>query len=249
MLKTTISTIPKKGTQTELKNERGIFLVNSVRGVFMRLMFNSEYEMINNNMSDSNIGGRKDKSCINLIWVINQIIQDQLQYKSNPPIIFQQYDYQQMFDSMSLSEACADLYDLGLRNNKLQVLYKANKGVAINMKTTSGLTEEATINEIVMQGDTWASTMASVQCDRFGKELIDEDMSFLYRYKKYVPIGILGQIDDLIGVTEAGYKAQQMNSFLNVKTADKHLQFGPSKCKSMLVGSTKVKLDHHKTNL
>ena len=81
-----------------------------------------------------------------------------------------------MFDSMSLSEACADLYDLGLRNNKLQVLYKANRGVAINVKTTSGLTEEATINKIVMQGDTWASTMASVQCDAFGKELLEEEL-------------------------------------------------------------------------
>ena len=78
MLKTTITIFPKKGTQTELKNERGIFLVNAVRGVFRRLMFNSEYEMINANMSDSNIGGRKTKRCINHIWVINSIIHEQL---------------------------------------------------------------------------------------------------------------------------------------------------------------------------
>ena len=59
MLKMTISTIPKKGKRTELRNLRGIFFVNSVRGVLMRLLFYSEYEMINNKMSDSNIGGRK----------------------------------------------------------------------------------------------------------------------------------------------------------------------------------------------
>ena len=33
--------------------------------------------------------------------------------------------------------------------------------------------------------------------------------------------------------------AHQLNSFMNVKTAEKSLQFGASKCKSMLVGKNK----------
>ena len=49
-------------------------------------------------------------------------------------------------------------------------------------------------------------------------------------------MGFLGLVDDIIGVTEAGVKAQMMNSFINVKTAEKYLQFGPKKCKSMLIG-------------
>ena len=44
-------------------------------------------------------------------------------------------------------------------------------------------------------------------------------------------------------MTEAGYKAQQMNTFMNVKTAEKTLQFGPTKCKSMLVGKGHQLLD------
>ena len=43
-------------------------------------------------------------------------------------------------------------------------------------------------------------------------------------------------IDDIIGVTLAGYNSAQMNSYLNVKTADKYLQFGLDKCKAMVVG-------------
>ena len=39
-----------------------------------------------------------------------------------------------------------------------------------------------------------------------------------------------------MGVTEAGEKAQKMNSFIYLKTAEKTLQFGPTKCKTMLVG-------------
>ena len=46
---------------------------------------------------------------------------------------------------------------------------------------------------------------------------------------------LLGLVDDTIGITEAGFRAQQMNAFLNVKTAEKQLQFGVTKCKSMLI--------------
>jgi hypothetical protein len=42
-----------------------------------------------------------------------------------------------------------------------------------------------------------------------------------------------------VGVTEAGFKAQQLKSFMNVKTAEKSLQFCTSKCKSMLVSKNK----------
>ena len=42
----------------------------------------------------------------------------------------------------------------------------------------------------------------------------------------------------LIGVTEAGYKSKQCQcqNNVNVKTADKCLQFGVKQCKSMLIG-------------
>ena len=49
-------------------------------------------------------------------------------------------------------------------------------------------------------------------------------------------MGFLSLVDDVIGVTEAGIKAQNMNAFINVKMAENGLQFGISKCKSMLIG-------------
>ena len=52
-------------------------------------------------------------------------------------------------------------------------------------------------------------------------------------------------MDDLIGVTKAGYKAQQMNTALNVKTAEKRLQFGLKKCKSMLISKDIVAIPNN----
>ena len=48
---------------------------------------------------------------------------------------------------------------------------------------------------------------------------------------------MFGFIDDSIGITEAGYKAQMFNALFNIKTAEKFLQFGVKKCKFLIVGS------------
>ena len=69
MKKATISTIPKSGSKLVMKNERGIFVLSAVRTIFMRLIYNTKYEVINSNMSDSNVGGRKEKSFITHIFV------------------------------------------------------------------------------------------------------------------------------------------------------------------------------------
>ena len=57
--------------------------------------------------------------------------------------------------------------------------------------------------------------MASNQVDSFGKQLITEEPEYIYKYKGYIPIGVLGMVDDLAGVSESGMKAVQLNSFIN----------------------------------
>ena len=81
----------------------------------------------------------------------------------------------------------------------------------------------------VLQGDTWASAMASSQVDSFGKEMLQEEPSYMYKFHGKVPIPLLGQVDDLIGVAEAGFKSAQLNFYVYVKPADKDLLFGIEK--------------------
>ena len=52
-----------------------------------------------------------------------------------------------------------------------------------------------------------------------------ESTGYGYKYMDILPISMLALVDDLIGITYAGYKAQQMNIALNVKAAGKRLQF------------------------
>ena len=64
-------------------------------------------------MSDSNVGGRQNKSGINHIWVMKSVIHDTLSSVKKKSVVFQKYDYTQMFDGMHSEEACGDIFDYG----------------------------------------------------------------------------------------------------------------------------------------
>ena len=51
-----------KGDKNDLKNDRGIFSVNIFRNLLLKMIYLDEYENIDSNMSDSNVGGRKRKN-------------------------------------------------------------------------------------------------------------------------------------------------------------------------------------------
>ena len=215
-------------------NERGIFRVAVLRYILMRIIYNTKYPEIDKNISDCQMGARKGKSCKNNLFIINGIIHDVMKSKKKKPIVLQIYDYAQMFDSINLKKAISDVFDAGLKDDNLILIHKANEEVNMAVNTPSGLSERQILKNNVLQGDTWGSLLASVQVDSIGKEC--EKSTYGYLYKDNLQVSLLGLVDDMIGVTEAGYKAQQMNALINVQTAGKGLQFGVTKCKAMLVG-------------
>ena len=141
------------------------------------------------------------------------------------PVTFQFYDYSQMFDSMNLQSAISDIYDNGVDDDQLALLYGSNKEISMAVKTPAGLSERQTVTDIVLQGDTFGSILASIQVDKIGTDCMDA--GHYYLYKNILPVGFRGLVDDIVGITESGHEAQMLNSFINVKTADKMLQFGP----------------------
>ena len=73
------------------------------------------------------------------------------------------------------------------------------------------------IQNTVLQGDTFGSILASVQVESIGRACIEAGHG--YKYKEKLQVGFLGLVDDIIGISEAGSKAQILNTFLNIKTA------------------------------
>ena len=96
-----------------------------LRNILDKLMYDDEYENIDANLTNCNVGSRKRRNIRDNLFVINAITNAS---KQNPKeaIDINVYDVIKCFDSLWLSECINDLYDAGLQNDKLVLLYKSN---------------------------------------------------------------------------------------------------------------------------
>ena len=132
-----------------------------------------------------------------------------------------------------------DLYETGVTNRNLALIYEANKTNKVSVVTPNGKTEAENVERIVMQGETLAPLECSVQVDAVAKECSDED-KHLYLYRNKVKIPPLTMVDDCIAMAKCGTDTVEINAYLNAKTNCKKLQYGEKKCVKMHVGKKKT---------
>ena len=85
-----------KGEKMDLNNERGIFIVNTLKSIFMKVVWSDVYEILFKNMSFSNIGGRRNKNIRNHVFILNGIINEVINGKAKA-IDIEIIDYRQCF--------------------------------------------------------------------------------------------------------------------------------------------------------
>ena len=226
-----------KGDKMDLNNDRGIFIVNIFRSILMKLIYSDKYKIIDKSMSDSNVGARRKKNIRNHIFIINGIIQEALCKKSEP-VDLVIVDYRQCFDSLWLEECCNDLFEAGVNDDQIALIYKMNSKNQVAVKTPFGVSERKTVERIVLQGEVFGPLQCSVTIDTFGKECIEEQKN-LYMYKGEVGVPPLAMIDDVICPVKCGLKSVEVTAFINAKSSAKKIQFGVDKCHQLHIGRKK----------
>ena len=229
-----ISIYKGKNSKSLLENDRGIFIINIFRSILMKIIYNEEYKTIDMNMSDSNIGARKGKNVRNHIFILNGIINETNNNKKKAVDIVI-LDYKQCFDGMWLQDCLNDLYDSGVRNRNLAMIYEANRKNQVSVKTPEDTTKRVTIDNLVMQGEVMAPLECSVSVDTFGKECQNEE-KYLFYYRDHVGIPSLAMIDDLVNISDCGLEAVKLNAYINAKSNTKKFQFGTKKCHRLHFG-------------
>ena len=69
-----VSTIFKKGSRFDLNNDRGIFLLTVFQKILDKLTYYDNYEDLDENMSDSNIGARRKRNIKDHLLIVHGII-------------------------------------------------------------------------------------------------------------------------------------------------------------------------------
>ena len=92
------------------------------------------------------------------------------------------------------------MFDAGLRNDKLPLLYIMNQNANINIKNSWGLTMRTNIRNIIMQGTTWGSIFCTTSMDKL-RQKIYQNEKLLYKYKGCVNVPPLEMVDDIASVS------------------------------------------------
>ena len=106
---------------------------------------------------------------------------------------------EQCFDALWLEECINALFEAGLQNDKLNLLYLTNSSAEVAIKISTGITDRATIMNIVMQGTVWANMFCVVLLDKLG-QLVYDNPKLLYYYNQEVAVPPLQMVDDVLSI-------------------------------------------------
>ena len=227
----------RKGPKNDFESYRGIFRITVLRNIMERLIYNDEYPKLDKHLSDCNVGGRKGRSVRDNIFVLNAILNSNRR-ENKEAHDAQIYDVKQCFDALWLQECINALYEAGLNNDKLNLLFITNSSAEVAVKTATGLTNRETIRNIVMQGTVWANMFCVVLLDRLGK-LVYNDPKSLYYYKTEVAIPPLEMVDDILSIQKCGKDSSRMNQVINTFMESEKLTLSESKCHNVHIGNKK----------
>ena len=220
----------KKGSRLDMSNDRGIFVLTTVRKILDKLTYLDKYPDIELSMSGSNIGARRNKNIRDHLFIIHGVINSVVNGQE-ACIDVQVYDLEQAFDALWLEDILNDLYDClpdHARDDKLALVYQTNTTNLVAVNTSAGQTERVAIPSIVQQGSGWGPMQCSVSVDKIGK-MSKERGVHQYLYKGMVRILPLACVDDLLGFAPCGNKSIALNTFIKYTHRDEKTKISHTK--------------------
>ena len=223
-----------KGSRKDYNQYRGAFRVTIFRNILDRLIFNDEYQTIENNLTDSNVGGRRGINIRDHIFVLNAIINSVKKGNAEACDITVN-DVEKCFDALWVQECMNTLFECGLNNDKLVLLYEETKSAMIAIKTSSGITQREHIENIIMQGTVFGSLICTAVMDKLAK-IFYKNENLLYKYKDTVEIPVLGMVDDVLSVAPCSSKSVMTNATINTFMELNKLKLAEKKCAKIHIG-------------
>ena len=204
-----ITSIPKSKSKSpmELEGERGIFLVPKLRVVLSKLIYNSIIDIIEDQLSQSNIGNRRNKSPRDHLFVAYAVINETVQSKDAccKDLVFT--DVSQCFDSLWTQKTLIDLFSNGVKSNLLNLIHEISKSANIAIKTPVGNTEKGSIKDVIMQGE----NLSGILCTSTMDKMSQESKSKTLQYRDEISIPKMGFVDDILDMNKCGKDIKNMH--------------------------------------
>ena len=223
----------------EFTNYRGIFRVIIFRSILDRLLYNNIYPVVDDNLSDANVGSRKGRNVRDNLFVLYAIM-NSIKTGGEEACDIGVYDVIKCFDSLWSQECINDLWDAGCKDDKLNILALGNQHAKVAVKTSGGMTSRETIPNIIMQGTVNAGLFFTSTMDKLARSEY-KDKTLVYKYKGVAEGPPLEMVDDVLTVSKCSITSLTMNIAVNSFMENKTLKLSSEKCFVIHVGKAKNK--------
>ena len=142
------------------------------------------------NISSMQTAGKKNRSTIDNLIIINAIIKNK--DKTSKILTYCFADAEKCFDKLWLKDSLIEMERIGYNKGDIKTLLKINKTTEIVIDTATGNTESIEATEVVKQGSTFGLTMC---CEKTAK-VNDVGNRADYKYGE-IEIGISIYMDDI----------------------------------------------------
>ena len=182
-------------------------------------------------ISNMQTAGKKNRSTMDNIIIINAIIEKQRQSHKNTYLLFA--DAEKYFDKLWLKDCLIDMEKIGYNRNDIKTLYEMNKKAEIIVDTTVDQTESISIKETVKQG----SIFGPIMCCATTSRVKNIGKTVQYSYRK-VDIGMSVYMD---GIAAAGGIAEIRKRIRNCTEMEKKkkMRYGLKRTKYIIVKTGK----------
>ena len=154
----------QKGSMKDLNNHRGVFIVNISSLIFQKLLKNRISPILNKNMSQFQTGGMKGKGVTDNLFILRGII-DHFKYLGKE-LCITFYDIEKCFDSLWLADCLNSLWENGIQNDLLYLIYLLNHRARIQVKSPLGITDTFALTDITKQGTIMGPILNNCSLDR-----------------------------------------------------------------------------------
>ena len=155
----------------KLNSYRGVFLLNLVpimSLIFEKLIRNRITPTLKQHMTSFHTGGVKGKGVVDSLFLLRSTI-DHCRYRGGE-LWLTFYDIEKCFDSLWLEDCVNSLYESGVKDDILDLIYRLNQRAEIVVRTPFGERDPLVVNNLARQSTVLGPILNNCSLDQICNE-------------------------------------------------------------------------------
>ncbi|KAL3269071.1 hypothetical protein HHI36_008154 [Cryptolaemus montrouzieri] len=190
-----ICPLHKKGDTTNSENYRGIAIMDTIYNIMAISIKNRLKEIIEPKLGQYQCGFRKNRSVMDQIFVLKQIIDNTIDQNMILHMLF--IDYKQAYDRIIREYIYEAMDELKIKGKLIRLVRMTLTDTTYKVKMSGHLSESFCVDKGLSQGDPLSTTLFNIVMDKIIEESSIASKGTIYSQKTQV----LAYADDIVIVT------------------------------------------------